>query len=217
MTTSVDVDGSTSVVLDGDVEFYNTNPTTVWRRQESLMLAVQLTLGLIEPATSDTWSVTLTIAGQEVWASGGPSTDDGDALINRLEDPGYFLINPVSDEQMHLFLLGYDIDGSLLGKAGGIGIQEGWGEWSVDPQEPRDNHLFSEARSTQSLHVKMVTLTHEVGHLLGAVHSRATSSGCSGSICGRSLMNDSYGGNEAFFFSDDNDSRISTVIDAVLP
>lgn len=217
MNRKLDVEESTSVVLDGDVEFYNINQNTVWRRQESLMLAVQLTTMLIEPSSSDTWELDLSIAGQEVWVSGGPSTNDGDDLINRLQDPSYYLIHSLSEEQMHLFLLGYDIDGTLLGKAGGIGNDDGWGEWSADPQSHTDNHLFSEARSVQSMHTKMATLTHEVGHLIGGRHGNSISSGCSGSSCGRSIMNGTMTGSQEFFFSDDNDSRISDVIDATLP
>ena len=220
------IEGETSVVLDGDVDFYEINPNTVWRRQESLLLAVRLTTQLIEPNTSDTWELELTVAGQEVWTSDGPSTDNGDDLINRLEDPDYYLLHSLSKKQMHLFLLGYDVanpengglDYGLLGKAGGIGHKNGgWGRWSRAPTSVTDNHLFSEARSSQSWYLKATTLTHEVGHLIGGLHGKAISSGCSGSSCGRSIMNGTANGNEEFFFSDDNDQRINTVIDATLP
>lgn len=224
---SARVEGKTSVVLDGDADFYDIDPSTVWRRQESLMFAVALTTFLIEPNTSGTWSLELTVAGQEVWTTGGPSTDNGGDLIDRLEDPGYYLINSLSDDQMHLFLLGYDVaseengtlDYGLLGKAGGIGHKKkgGWGRWSTAPTDVTDNHLFSEARAAQGWHTKAATLTHEVGHLIGGLHGKSIGSGCSGSACGRSIMNGTLTSSQDFFFSDDNDQRINTVIQNTLP
>jgi hypothetical protein len=91
------------------------------------------------------------------------------------------------------------------------------GGWSRSPTSVTDNHLLSEARSSQSWHLKATTLTHEVGHLIGGLHGKAIASGCSGSACGRSIMNGRANGNEEFFFSDDNDQRINTVINATLP
>lgn len=215
--TAPDVEGTTSVVLDGDVDFYNIDQSTVWRRQESTFLFAQLTTQYLEPNASDDWKLTLKIAGQEVWVQGGPSESTGDALIDRLEDPNYFLLNSLPDEQIHLFFVGYDIGGTLLGQAGGFGNSNGWGERSRDPQSVTDNHCFAEARQSQGWHVKVAVATHEVGHLLGGYHGNAISSGCSGSACGRSIMSTPYTGSEDFFFSDANDQSISNVIDAVLP
>jgi hypothetical protein len=205
------VDESASVVLDGDIDFYDADPNTVWRRQESLFLAAQITDGLIEPISSDTWRLELDIAGQEVWVSGGPSTTNHGDLMSRLEDPGYFLINSLSEKQMHLFLVGYDVNG-LAGRAGGIGSPSGgWGGGSGD------NHLFSEVLSSRSLHINRLVLTHEVGHLIGGHHGHSITSGCSGSMCGRSIMNHTITNAQEYFYSDNNDEEISDVIDAVLP
>ncbi len=207
----LNVDESASVVLDGDVDFYNADPNTVWRRQESLLLAAQIADGLIEPISSDTWRLDLSIAGQEVWVSGGPSTTNHGTLMNRLEDPSYYLLNSLSEKQMHLFLVGYDVNG-LAGRAGGIGSPSGgWGGGSGD------NHLFSEVLSRRSLHINRLVLTHEVGHLIGGHHGHSITSGCSGSMCGRSIMNHTITNAQEYFYSDANDEEISDVIDAVLP
>jgi len=207
----LNVDASASVVLDGDVNFHDADPNTVWRRQESLFLAAQITDGLIEPISSDTWRLDLSIAGQEVWVSGGPSTTSHGTLINQLEDPNYFLIHSLSEKQMHLFLVGYDVNG-LAGRAGGIGSPNGgWGGGSGD------NHLFSEVLSSRSLHINRLILTHEVGHLIGGHHGHSITSGCSGSMCGRSIMNHTITNAQEYFYSDANDEEISDVIDAVLP
>lgn len=205
----LNVDRSTSVVLDGDVQFYQKDPNTVWRRQESLFLAVQVTDGIIEPITSDTWRLDLSIAGQEVWVSGGPSTKNHGKLMRRLEDPNYYLIHPLSQKQMHLFLVGYDVNG-LAGRAGGIGdTNGGWGGGSGD------NHLLSE--TIFSLHMNRIILTHEVGHLIGGHHGHSIRGSCSGSKCGRSIMTPTVTPGNDYFFSDQNDEEISAVIQSALP
>lgn len=206
---ALDVNESTGVVLDGDVDFYDADPSTVWRRQESLLFGVELTNEFVEPLSSEKWRLELSIAGQEVWVSGGPSTSDPDQLMNELEDPGYFLINSLSEKEMHLFLVGYDVNG-LAGRAGGIGTPNGgWGGGSGD------NHLFSETIFSQ--HINRLILAHEVGHLIGGHHGNSITSGCSGAKCGRSLMNPTITHGTEYFFSDDNDTEITEVIDATLP
>lgn len=201
--------GATSVVLDGDEQFYKINPRTVWRRQTSRFLQVSLTTGYREPKTSGTWDLNLSIAGQEVWVSGGPSSKDPDKLINRLTDPSYYLIHPLSQKQMHLFLVGYGMNGND-GQAAGIGTPSGgWGGGNGN------NHLFSEANGP-ILHFDQVLLTHEVGHLIGGHHKYALKFGCSGRACGRSIMNHNTPPN-FYFFSDKNDQQISDVINATLP
>lgn len=205
----LETDESTGVVLDGDVDFYNADPNTVWRRQESLLLGVEVTNEFVEPLTSERWRLDLSIAGQEVWVSGGPSTTDPDQLMNELEDPGYFLIHSLSEKEMHLFLVGYDVSG-LAGRAGGIGTPNGgWGGGSSD------NHLFSETIFSQR--INRLILAHEVGHLIGGHHGNSITSGCSGSMCGRSLMNPTITRGTEYFFSDDNDTEITEVIDNTLP
>lgn len=201
--------GTTSVVLDGDASFYKRNPSTVWRRQRSLFLAVKATTERHEPRTSGTWKLNLRIAGQEVWVSGGPSSKNPDQLIKRLKDPSYYLIHPLSPKQMHLFLVGYGMNGND-GQAGGIGTPSGgWGGGKGN------NHLFSEANGPV-LHFDQVLLTHETGHLLGGRHRDAIKFGCSGWACGRSIMNHNTPPNQ-YFFSDANDQRINSVINATLP
>ena len=205
----LNVDRSASVVLDGDVQFYQKDPNTVWRRQESLFLAVQVTNGIIEPISSDNWRLDLSIAGQEVWVSGGPSSTSHGTLMRRLEDPNYYLIHPLSPKQMHLFLVGYDVNG-LAGRAGGIGTPSGgWGGGSGD------NHLLSE--TIFSLHMNRIILTHEVGHLIGGHHGNSVTGSCSGSMCGRSIMTPTVRPDNEYFFSDPNDEEISDVVQSTLP
>jgi hypothetical protein len=65
--------------------------------------------------------------------------------------------------------------------------------------------------------VNRLVLTHEVGHLIGGHHGNSITSGCSGSMCGRSIMNHTITRSQEYFYSDANDGEISDVIDAVLP
>lgn len=126
-------------------------------------------------------------------------------LMNRLEDPNYLLVNPLSNKQMHLFLVGYNVNG-LAGRATGIGTPNGWGGG------PGNNHLFSEARPIQPMKFKKLLLAHETGHLIGGTHGNAVKFGCSPfPVCGRSLMNHNIWLNQMYFFSNANDTRVSSV------
>src|SRR6056297_841169 len=102
---------STEVVLDGDVEFYEWDESTVWRRQRNNFLASRLLYQLIEPNSSGgDWQLDTKIKGQEVWVSGGPSTTNPGDLRNEISptqpegsgNEDYFLINPVDDDDLHV-------------------------------------------------------------------------------------------------------------------
>jgi hypothetical protein len=207
----------TGVVLDGDVTFYNIDPETVWSRQASIMNVVRVLYALIEPLGSGTWQLLLDIKGQEVWIAGGPTTTDRVALTSELEDPNYFLINPVDDDELHLFYTGYAVTG-VFGRASGIGTTAGFGGGAGK------NHAYSSARSSQSFKTKWVVAAHELGHLIGGTHASGVTSGCAGGImnhiCGPSIMPaGSAGGPDTRqpYFSDANDTRIANVLNAVLP
>ena len=86
------------------------------------------------------------------------------------------------------------------------------------------NHAFSGALSSYSFKTKWVVAAHELGHLIGGVHSSGVTSGCAGGllnqICGPSIMPaGSAGGPETRqpYFSDANDTRIANVLNSVLP
>jgi hypothetical protein len=204
------------VVLDGDVEFYEIDPETVWSRQESIFVMVLLVYGIVEPLSSDVWQGILRIKGQEVWVLGGPTTTNKVDLTNELTDPDYFLLHPVTDRDIHLFFPGYDV-GGVYGRAAGIGNSSAFGGGAGM------NHAFSEARASQSLKAKWVVAAHEMGHLIGGTHGNGVTSGCAGGlfdyICGPSLMPAGSAGEpegRAPYFSDANDLHILSVLQGVL-
>ena len=61
----------TKIVLDGDVQFYEFDESTVWSRQEAMHNNVALVYEVIEPLSGG-WGLHIPIKGQEVWISGGP-------------------------------------------------------------------------------------------------------------------------------------------------
>ena len=208
---------ATKMVLDGDVQFYNIDKPTVWARQASVFNTIRIIYGFVEPLSSNPWQLSLGIKGQEVWISGGPSTTNKVALTNELTDPGYFLITPVTNKELHHFFVGYNVSG-VYGRAAGIGTTSAFGGAAGK------NHAYSEARSTQSLKTKWVVMAHEVGHLVGGTHGNGVTSGCAGgllvSLCGPSLMPAGSAGSpesRAPYFATNNDINIANVIDAVLP
>ena len=214
---------STSIVLDGDVTFYNINTATVWSRQEEVLNAVAIVYGVIEPLSFENpnisnWGLSLQIKGQEVWVSGGPTTTNSLALVNVITDPNYFLLNPVNNDELHYLYVGYNVSG-VLGRAAGIGSAAGFGG------AQGNNHAFGEARSTQSLKTRWVVMAHEVGHVIGGSHGDGVTPGCTQffffiPICGDSIMpagSASAPANRAPFFSDANDDNIANVLNVVLP
>ena len=203
---------STEVVLDGDVEFYEWDESTVWRRQRNNFLASRLLYQLIEPNSSGgDWQLDTKIKGQEVWVSGGPSTTNPGDLRNEISptqpegsgNEDYFLINPVDDDDLHVFFVGYAVD-RFIGMA-----------WIGNDDIGLGTHSWNEAAGLHSLSFKMRIVAHEVGHNIGGVHGNAIKSGCSGSMCGRSVMNHVITPSTEYFFSDNNDDRIETVLDVI--
>ncbi len=206
---------STEIVLDGDVEFYQQDPATVWRRQELNVLLARLTYELIEPNSSHTWELDLDIKGQEVWVSGGPTTTNGPQLNDVLGDPNYFLVHSVEDDELHFFYVGYDMS-QFLGHAGGIARSNSTAFGNGSEQ----NNAWAEAFPRFSLKKESVIVAHEIGHLLGGFHGDGCTSCSSGSMTGFSLMPAGGAGaatSRDFFFSDANDQNIEAALNSILP
>ena len=221
------IDRSTRIVLDADRTFFNANPATAFSRQLAIFNDFTLLYEVIEPLSVENpesvrWRLDLTIKGQEAWSSGGPTTTDPGSLVNEISAPGYFLLHPVTAKELHLFFVGYDVAG-VFGQAAGIGTAAGGFGGAAGR-----NHVFVEARTTQSTKTKWVVSAHEVGHLIGGTHGAGSSSSCSTftliffaiPICGVSIMAAGSAGapdGRAAYFTDANDANIGAVISAVLP
>ena len=120
---------STRIVLDGDRTYFAANPATAFSRQLAIFNDFTLLYELIEPLSVENpesvrWRLDLSVKGQEVWVSGGPTTTDNNTLVAELTAPGYFLLDPVTDKELHLFFVGYDV-ANVFGQAAGIGTAAG--------------------------------------------------------------------------------------------
>lgn len=211
----------TEVVLDGDVRFYQQDPSTVWRRQEFNMFAARLVFAYVEPNSGSPhrWGLDLRIKGQEVWISGGPNSTNshgGVDLENTLEDPDYFTIHNVESDEMLIFYVGYEVGHTQYwGRAGGIpggnATQFGGGT--------RDNRAWVKDMPRLSLGTVWGVSMHEVGHLMGGRHSDGCSNCSSGRRSGMSIMPSGKATLDTrdWFFSDANDANIAEVLNSVLP
>lgn len=212
----------TGVVLDGDVEFYEQDTATVWRRQELNMLMARLTYTLLEPnsGSQHSWGLDLEIKGQEVWVRGGPDTTDAAALVEDvLEDSDYFTIHEVNSDEMLVFYVGYEVGHSgYFGRAGGI---PGAGSWNSEEigGGTRNNRAWVKDMPRLSLNTIWGVSMHEVGHLLGGVHGDGCNGCDSGSMSGTSIMPSGKATLDTRdpFFSDANDARIGEILNKVLP
>lgn len=213
---------STGVVLDGDVEFYEQDPSTVWARQQVNMLITWLAFAIGEPVSGSThsWGLDLEIKGQEVWVQGGPTTTDAAALVEDvLGDPDYFTIHSVNSDEMLIFFVGYEVGHvRYYGRAGGI---PGAGSWNSTEfgGGPANNRAWVKDMPRLSLNTVWGVSMHEVGHLLGGVHGDGCSGCTSGSFGGASIM---LAGKATLdtrtpFFTDENDARIAQILNNVLP
>ncbi len=212
----------TGVVLDGDVEFFEQDTATVWRRQELNMLIARLTFTLVEPNSGSphSWGLDLEIKGQEVWVQGGPDTTDGEALgEDVLEDSDYFTIHDVGSDEMLVFYVGYEVGHrGYYGRAGGI---PGAGPYNSSEfgGGTNNNRAWVKDMPRLSLNTVWGVSMHEVGHLLGGLHPDGCTSCSSGSNSGNSIMPAGKASLDSRdpFFSDDNDERIAEILNNVLP
>jgi hypothetical protein len=204
--------------LDGDVQFYEFDESTVWSRQEAIHNNVALIYEVIEPLSGG-WGLHIPIKGQEVWISGGPPTYSGyeaselmnelvdpdysqsgpyyeaSELMNELVDPDYSLTNQVEEDELHLFLVDYRIYSTgtsrwIGGQAAGIGHSRG----GIGGGAGRNHAFINAASGSGSFKYQWMVMTHEIGHLLGAYHQYAESdyNTCAGGfydfLCGPSIM-----------------------------
>jgi len=222
------------IKLDSDATFYSLSPGTVWSRQLSVINSVRIIYGLFEPLTNGDWSIIFDVEGQESWLPGyGPTTTDRYDLRDEINDPGYQMIQHPDNNEVSYFFVGYDMSGGIAGVAGGICNYPGYDDTFGSDEEHQDNHAWGQqvedvdsGYEFSTLYGRIIVATHEIGHMLGALHS----DGCTGTtccaaglfsfMCGNSIMVSAKAGGVAPdfrdpFFTPDNSANIKACVDDV--
>lgn len=220
------------IILDSDHQFYSTHSSTVWRRQSNIIAFTNLIYGLLEPLSSNNFQILFEIQGQESWLPDfGPSSTDRDVLLDEINDPGYFMLNHPDNNELSYYFVGYDMTGDIAGKAGGICNLPDYDDTFGSSEEHQDNHAWGQQVADEdggyafgTLFGRIAVASHEIGHMLGALHSdgaRATDGVCAGGslsgMCGASIMRSGAAGGVAPdfrkpFFTDANDENMVTCV-----
>ena len=222
------------IKLDSDATFYSLSPGTVWSRQLSVINSVRIIYGLFEPLTNADWSIIFDVEAQESWLPGhGPTTTDRYDLLDEINDPGYYMIHHPDNNEVSYFFVGYDMSGGIAGVAGGICNYPGYDDTFGSDEEHQSNHAWGQqvedvdsGYEFSTLYGRIIVATHEIGHMLGALHS----DGCTGTtccaaglfsfMCGNSIMMSAGAGGVAPdfrdpFFTPDNSANIKACVDDV--
>lgn len=218
------------IVLDSDHEFYSINSANVWRRQSAIIGFTNLFYGLIEPLSSNNFQLLFEVESQETWMPDfGPTSTDRDVLLDEINDPAYFMLNHPDNNEVSYFFVGYDMDGGIAGKAGGVCNLPGYDVTFGSSEDHQNNHAWGQQVQDEdagfafaTLFGRIVVAAHEIGHMIGGIHGdgAAESDGvCAGgaldSMCGTSLMTGGSGGAPDFrepFFTDTNDENFITCV-----
>ena len=145
------------IICDGDVEFYNINPSNWQTRQEDVINDVAVIY-------DSQMNIDLDSVKHETWTSGGPLTStDAHTLLNQTRE--YWRTRPEQRDLVHLFT-GKNLDGGTIGGAwrATIGTDHAY---SLTQQIAED----SDYQATP--YHKKVLAAHEIGYNFNGVHGHA--------------------------------------------
>jgi len=230
------------IVLDADWAFYLRAPESVWRRQAVIIGNVNVIYDFIEPESSGKFDIRFEIIGQEAWRFGhGPTTSDSLELSEEINDPGYVMVTHPKNNELSYFYVGYDMAGGVGGVAGGLCGLEGierdtglpWDRTFGSDFEHQWNHAWGQqipdddsGYEFSTLYGRVVVAAHELGHMIGALHSRGSNDACAADtggwsrICGGTIMKSGRAGGVSPdfrqpFFSRLNDDLIVSCVGRV--
>jgi len=234
------------IALDSDGAFYNLDPSTVWSRQLSVINSLNIIYGLIEPFSNNNWSIIFDVESQESWLPGyGPTTTDGEDLRDEINAEGYHMVHHADNNEVSYFFVGKDMKLEASPKIAGASVQDGFCKKANADQtfgsdtEHQKNHAWGQqvwdadgGFEFSTLHGRIITAAHEIGHMLGAEHwdgcsevlaefkgGSCCAAGSLSQMCGTSIMTDGQFGvdpdDRMPFFTPNASANIKACVDDV--
>jgi len=206
-----------NIYLQSDVDYYNlkgNSATNVFNSQRSILFGVQLITSLIEPGGcgNKKFDIDFKIAGQAVWISGGPSSTDSAVLLGQSFNmfPWSWAYGGSVNDLGHVHMItGKDLDGSTIGRAWKIGGFDDPCGSSYSSSGACKQSIAQPNFSGSSWYMKIILMSHELGHVMNALHSKYDSTYSCGSSSGASIR---ISGSQVPFFSASNADRIASKV-----